>query len=218
MIETIFENADYIVLNKPSGVLTVPARFADKDPRPVLGRILETHLNIQIFPVHRLDFEVSGLVMFAKNAKAHSQANQWFENKRVIKTYSALTTGPSLDHIPQVYRPNWDVVEPSINRALEWKSKILKGKKRSYYSEQGKPSITRARCVKSLSECWQWELQPVTGRSHQLRLELSQHGFPILGDELYGSPVKFSEGAIALKAFKLEFLDQQLPTIELPLL
>lgn len=218
-LKFVFEDLNYVIVDKTSGVLSVPGRFQEKDQRDVLGLELQKKLGLQIFPVHRLDFEVSGLVMFAKNAKAHAQANHWFEHKLVQKTYRALTSGPMLSHLPLEVRVKAKVAEAQIGQELIWKSLLLKGKKRAYTHPQGKPSETWARCMGKSSEGYhQWDLRPITGRSHQLRVELSQRGYPIVGDKLYGSDVDYKPEAIALQAYKLEFLENQLPTIEIPTL
>jgi tRNA pseudouridine32 synthase / 23S rRNA pseudouridine746 synthase len=180
-----------VIINKEAGVLSVPSRMPDSDPRPVAGRFLQDQLGIQIFPVHRIDFEVSGILMFAKTKQAHTVANSWFENKLVKKTYRALTTG----EVPQA-------------KEFEWKSKILRGKKRAYESPVGKMSITLAKCLGTQegSKYLRWELNPVTGRSHQLRFDLARHGFPIVGDGLYGSLAEFTaKDAIALHAQSILF-------------
>lgn len=174
---------------KPAGWLTTPAR-EKTDPRPCLGRELQTELGIQIFPVHRLDFEVSGLVLFAKNSHAHKVAQRWFEHGTVIKTYRAETAPSSAITPPE----QW----------VEWKSKMLRGKRRAYISPQGKECVTRARVIATEGERWIWELQPLTGRPHQLRVELANHGCPILGDVLYGG-LPLEENRIALHAFHLDF-------------
>ena len=185
MIDIVFENQHFVICDKPSGVLSTPSRFEADDQRGCLGTALQDSLKIQIYPVHRLDFEVSGLVMYAKNADAHRKANSWFENKQVFKTYTALTTGQDFSHIPSNV-PNARLkidLQPGMN--FEWKSRILRGKRRAFESEQGKPSLTLATYIGvTTSEYHQWDLHPVTGRSHQLRFDLSRHGFPIVGDKL----------------------------------
>ncbi|RYZ81171.1 MAG: RNA pseudouridine synthase, partial [Proteobacteria bacterium] len=159
----------------------------------------------QIYPVHRLDFEVSGLVLFAKNAKSHSAANGWFENRQVSKTYLAITELQNYAHIP----PN--IPNPRIPVATvpgndhEWKSLLLRGKRRAYEHASGKPSQTIARVLASTKKHVLWQLHPKTGRPHQLRYELGRHGFPICGDALYGSNVVFSPGGIALRSSAIDF-------------
>lgn len=193
-MKILFQNENFVALEKPSGWLTTPARFGDQDPRPVLGLELQKLLGQQIFPVHRLDFEVSGLVLFALNAKAHSEANSLFEAKKVQKTYQALTE-------------NKNPYAPQIGDTVEWKSRILRGKKRAFESPHGKPSLTVAQFVGPGETGLRWILKPVTGRSHQLRFDLSRHGYPILGDVLYGA-VSRSENEICLRSLSLQFNDQ----------
>jgi tRNA pseudouridine32 synthase / 23S rRNA pseudouridine746 synthase len=200
-MKILFQNDFFVAVDKPSGWLTTPARFGDKDPRPVLGLELQKELKLQIFPVHRLDFEVSGLVLYALNAKAHSQANTLFESKQVQKTYQALTE-------------NKNPTAPDTGREFEWKSRILRGKKRAFESPHGKPSLTRATCLGTrglggFGAGLGWELRPLTGRSHQLRFDLFRHGFSIKGDVLYGAqdPVRH-QNEIALRSIRIQFQDQ----------
>lgn len=187
-IRRVFENDNWLVAHKPAGWLTTPAREKD-DPRPCLGRQLQEEVGRQIYPVHRLDFEVAGLVLFAKTAEAHKVGQRWFETGAVIKTYRARTVKGR---------------EPAPNEWAEWRTKLLRGKRRAYFSPQGKESVTRARVVDARAEFWLWELQPLTGRPHQLRVELARNGSPILGDELYGGP-KGEPNRIELQAVALNF-------------
>jgi tRNA pseudouridine32 synthase/23S rRNA pseudouridine746 synthase len=189
--KTIFENSHFIIVDKAAMVLSVPSRLGEKDERPCLGHILEADLKCQIFPVHRLDFEVQGLIMYAKTKEAHRSGNAWFENKMIEKTYVALTS-----------KENKPVEK--MNEKFQWQCSLLRGKKRAYESPQGKKSITTGILIEQLSRGnYRWHLNPITGRSHQLRFELFRHGHPIIGDELYGSSEKFSESGIALRAFEI---------------
>jgi tRNA pseudouridine32 synthase / 23S rRNA pseudouridine746 synthase len=188
----LVENKDFIAVDKPAGWLSTPSRLGEKDPRHCLGVELQKQLGTQLFPVHRLDEEVSGVMLFARNAQAHKSANLWFESRSVHKTYEALTSG-----VPD---PTWDV-----GQRIEWKSLLLRGKKRAYESPHGKESITIAIWKGEQKGMLTWILQPLTGRPHQIRVELARHGFPILGDELYGSKEKYLDGAIALRAVELDF-------------
>lgn len=190
----VFENEFFIVVDKNALVLSVPARAGEKDERLVLGHLLEKNLGIKIYPVHRLDYEVQGMIMFAKTASAHKAANAWFEKKEVHKTYVALTS--PLKEVKDVFK---------VGESYEWKCRLLRGKKRAYESPHGKESFTTAHLVSVENQIFHWELNPITGRSHQLRYELFRHGHPIIGDELYSSPEKFIETGIALRAFKIDF-------------
>ncbi len=210
MIDIVFENSHVVVCDKASGVLSTPSRFEEDDARLCLGTALQEHLKIQIYPVHRLDFEVSGLVMYAKTTEAHRKANAWFEKKQVHKTYRALTTGQDFAHIPANVGNPRAPIELQEGAHFEWKSLLLRGKRRAYEHAQGKPSLTLAtylgEVVREQGRLLQWDLQPVTGRSHQLRFDLSCHGFPIVGDSLYGSKVSWlSENSIALRSYKIDF-------------
>jgi 23S rRNA-/tRNA-specific pseudouridylate synthase len=194
--KTVFENEHFIIVDKAPMVLSVYPRM--EDGRVVLGKVLEDDLGIKIYPVHRLDYEVQGLVMYAKTAEAHKVANGWFENKQVEKTYRALSTKLSSD----VLRP----FEFELNTEYLWKSMLLKGKKRAYESPHGKSSLTKVKLLKNENGRFSFDLNPVTGRSHQLRFELFSHGYPILGDELYSSTESFPVG-IALRAYRINFLN-----------
>lgn len=198
-IEVIFEDENFIVVNKEPQVLSVPSRIGKNDKRRILGIELQDFLNKKIFPVHRLDFEVSGLILYAKNIKASILANGWFEKKIIYKTYHALTT--TIED-----QEKWLSVFPQ-----SWKSLLVRGKKRTFQAEYGKESITHviSATVERNQNTIRWQLQPITGRSHQLRYELSSRGFKILGDELYGyektiHPNWLIKG-IALECIGLEF-------------
>jgi tRNA pseudouridine32 synthase/23S rRNA pseudouridine746 synthase len=190
----IFDNTHFVIVDKNALVLSVPSREGESESRPVLGKILESDLGIPLYPVHRLDFEVQGLIIFAKNPISHKAANAWFEKKEVHKSYVAMT------------RPIEAGVSFIAGENFEWKSKLLRGKKRTYESPHGKDSKTLA-FLSRIDEkgIFHWELNPVTGRSHQLRFELFKHGHPIIGDKLYSSNELFTEGGIALRAFKIDF-------------
>lgn len=212
MIKIVFENSNFVVCDKPSGVLSTPSRFEEDDARLCLGSALQEHLKIQIYPVNRLDFEVSGLVMYAKNPEAHRKGNAWFELKQVQKTYRALTSAQDFSHIPDNVSNPRTPFKSSVGQQFEWKSLLLRGKRRAYEHAQGKPSLTRVTHLGELSKngitFLQWDLQPITGRPHQLRFEMSRHGFPIVGDRLYGSTHGWlTEHSIALRSYEIDFTD-----------
>jgi tRNA pseudouridine32 synthase/23S rRNA pseudouridine746 synthase len=171
LVNVLFENDHVIAVDKKSGWLTTPARDP-QDSRPCLGRELQAQIGRQIYPVHRLDFEVSGIVLFAKTAEAHRISQKWFEECLIDKMYLAETIAGKT-----AAPMEW----------VEWTAKILRGKKRTFASPHGQESLTKARVVR-LGPTWFWELSPVTGRPHQLRWALANFGTPIVGDTLYGGP------------------------------
>lgn len=199
----VFRQGEWVAVDKPAGWLSVPSRFEKNDPRPVLGRLLEKHLRARLFPIHRLDQEVGGLVLFASSEEAQRRANRWFETRAVQKTYQALSGERDFSHWPaDLRRADGDVPE---NEDHEWRCRILRGKRRSYEHPKGDPSVTIARRLpRDADGRLRWLLRPQTGRPHQLRFEMSRHGFPIVGDKLYGSGAAWDDG-IALRAVRLDF-------------
>ena len=222
MIELVFENENFIVCDKPGEVLSVPDRLGAASDRSCLGIELEKIKKIKIFPVHRLDFEVSGLIIYAKNSVAHKKSQMWFENKLIHKTYRGVSLEQNFDHTkkwPEKIRAGFNpqIFKPEPGQKFIWTSQIARGKKRSYQSPHGEWAETHAELVsyekptathheKSILF---WNLSPVTGKSHQLRFEMAQHGFPILGDQLYGSEMALDRvlwpfDGIGLRAISLD--------------
>ena len=193
VVKIVFENDRFLAVDKPAGYLSIPSRAGKADLRPCLHQLLESQAGKKILPVHRLDVEVSGLVLFAKDAQAHRDANGWFESRSIKKSYEAWSEGAA---------PPTD--EPQL-----WESLLVRGKRRTFESPHGKPSVTRAFWLRSRNlngaQIQVWRLEPLTGRSHQLRVELAKRGNPIVGDKLYGAVSSFHGGAIALRAVKVSF-------------
>ena len=178
----LFEDADVVVLDKPAGTPTIPDRFGSDSVKDRLER----ERGEKLWVVHRLDREVGGVLVFARNADAHRALSMAFEQHRVEKTYEAVTEG----------------VPPEV-ASVRWENILLRGKKRSYASPHGKVAITDATCLGTTGQGWlRWSLRPLTGRNHQLRVHLSLAGYPIVGDALYGSTTLWPAG-IALRAVRL---------------
>lgn len=204
-MNVLFENEHFIALDKPAGWLSVVSRDKD-DPRPCLATQLQAKSAGQnrIWPCHRLDVEVSGLILFAKNSEAHRAANKWFEDHTIQKIYEALTELP-------VERESRAKLEAALNKSVTWRSIIARGKKRAYESAHGKEAITHAELLEidgTLSDgtrFWHWHLKPQTGRPHQLRFELFKRQMPVIGDKLYSSNVSFTMSGIALRSIALSF-------------
>lgn len=191
----VFENKDFLAVDKRPGFLSVPSRLGEADSRPCEMKHWSTSLGIRLWAVHRLDEEVSGILLFAKTPEAHRFANTWFERKEIKKLYEALTEEVQSQ-------------EPGVK--FLWKSTLLRGKKRAYERNFGKEAVTEAILLKSEASLpahrSEWKLSPLTGRSHQLRFEMSKQGYPICGDSLYGSQIKLKKpSTIALRAVELDF-------------
>lgn len=143
-MKIVFQNEHFVAVDKDSGVLTTPSRFESDDGRVVLGRELEKELSTQIYPVHRLDFEVSGITLFALNEKAHAAANIVFEKRQVQKTYQALCC--KLLVPPTSFQKDlFHLVNPQIGESFIWKCMLMRGKRRAYENAHGKLSVTKAK-------------------------------------------------------------------------
>ncbi len=196
-IKIILKNQHFVVIDKPCEILSVPSRMGTADPRPVAGIMVQGLLSTKIFPVHRLDEAVSGLLIFALTAEAQRAGNRWFEHHEIVKTYAALTSADI---------PNEFMSHGPDTAWGTWTCKLAKGKKRAFIAPHGKDSVTHFRLIyRRSSEPSLWHLQPATGRSHQLRFEMAKHMMPIDGDKLYGSNVPSKSGmGIDLRSFHLD--------------
>jgi tRNA pseudouridine32 synthase / 23S rRNA pseudouridine746 synthase len=147
-----------------------------------------------------LDAEVSGVILFATSAEFHRAANLAFEHKKIKKTYQAFTSvGPF-----------------TKGQSVLWKSKLLRGKKRTFEAPYGKDSLTEGVVIHKTSSHLEWHLNPVTGRAHQLRFELFKNNCPILGDKLYGSQLAWNQPGIALRAIQIDFPQDFISSWDLP--
>ena len=168
-----------LVADKPAGLLTVPGRGDTSTPLSALVRELAP----DALPVHRLDRDTSGAVVFALTRAAHRALNAVFEGRRVEKTYLALCLGavPSqtidLPLCP-ARRSGMRVAENHEKGALPARTEVAP-KERYGAPGSGEPA---SRCA-SLTLC---ELRPRTGRTHQLRVHLAAVGHPLLVDPRYG--------------------------------
>jgi tRNA pseudouridine32 synthase/23S rRNA pseudouridine746 synthase len=173
----IYADDALLVLDKPAGLLSVPGRGPDKQD------CLSSQVQQQ-FPdalvVHRLDMATSGLMVMARGASHQRTLNDAFAVRTVHKTYTAVVNG-NLDAPISAWQ------EISLAIMLDWPNRPL----RVIDPLHGKPSVTRWRLLAhDASACnTRVLLEPVTGRSHQLRVHMKAIGHPILGDALY-APAK----------------------------
>ncbi len=195
-LRVVAESASAIAVDKPAGWLTIPGRRGDEDPRPVLVHAVGERTGGKVFIVHRLDREVSGVVLFAKTAEAHRTLSVLFESREVSKRYEAWTEGepPAVGVAPQT-----------------WEGWLIRGKRRVHEAAsegKGKWSRTVATFLGTVVRegriLLRWQLRPETGRPHQLRVQAAARGFPIAGDALYGSNAPFRPDEIALRAVAIE--------------
>jgi len=186
-LETVFADDDYIVFNKPSGLLSVPGRGIEKADC-VASYARQKYGQAHI--VHRLDMDTSGLIVLARTDLARRHLARAFQARQIIKHYQALVSGIPTAASGTIDQP---IARYSRQRPLR-------------HLEAG--GLSAKTCWKKLeadadSQICRVHLQPETGRSHQLRLHMKSIGHPVLGDPLYGDPSTFSR--LALHACYLSF-------------
>lgn len=178
----VFQDENLIAINKPSGMLTIPDRMGNIS----LKNYLQDSFG-EIFTVHRLDKDTSGIVVFAKNEIAHKQLSQLFEGREVEKYYQGLVIGKPAIPEGTIDTP---IMEHPVTKGL-----MVTNKK-------GKPSQTDYKVMETF-RFFSWvEFQIHTGRTHQIRVHMKHLGHAIVCDELYGDgkPVLLSS---LKKKFKL---------------
>ena len=180
-----------LVLNKPSGLPVLPEGW-DKDA-PYLVKMLEEQYG-KIWVVHRLDKITSGVMVFARNAEAHRALNHQFEYHEVRKIYHAIANGV----------PQWDekIAKHPLRVNVGHRHRTIVDAK------MGKPAETRFKVLIRYPAHALLEAQPVTGRTHQVRVHAYALGFPLLGDALYGA---LDSGLVARPALHAYSLTLRLP-------
>ncbi len=189
--DLLFANEELLLINKPSGLLSVPGRGPDKQDCAI-------HRVQQLYPealiVHRLDMATSGLLLLARGTAMQRSLSMAFEARRIHKRYVALLTGEL---------PGLTEGEVDLPLITDWPNRP-----RQMVDHQiGKPSLTRYRIQSRGFGRTRVELEPVTGRTHQLRVHMLALGHPIIGDTLYGAQ---TEDRMYLHACLLELPDWDL--------
>lgn len=162
----ITEDEHIVALNKPSGVLTIPDRQGNISLKNYLQQVYG-----EIFTVHRLDKDTSGIVVFAKNEQAHKQLSQLFEGRDVEKYYLGFVLGKFAE-------PS-GTIDAGIMEHPVTKGTMVVNKK-------GKPSVTDYGVLETF-RFFSWvQFRIHTGRTHQIRVHMKHAGHPIVCDELYG--------------------------------
>jgi tRNA pseudouridine32 synthase / 23S rRNA pseudouridine746 synthase len=181
----IHADNELLVLDKPAGLLSVPGRGPENQDC-LSARAQLTYPDARV--VHRLDMATSGLMVMARGIEAQRRLNRCFEQRRVRKRYVAVVVGELCSPLPD---NGWNTIDLPL--ILDW----LARPRSKVDHAIGKPSLTRWRLAPDsapVAGSTRLELEPVTGRSHQLRVHLMALGFPIVGDPLYASE---SEEAMA---------------------
>ena len=212
----IEENDNFIVLNKPSGLLSIP----DREGKETSLKVMLKEKYAEIFTVHRLDKDTSGLIVFAKNEEMHRHLSLQFENRLTEKIYLGLVIGSPSPPVGSIDAP---IAEHPVQRGL------------MVINRRGKDSLTDYEVEQDYG-IYSWvKFRIHTGRTHQIRIHMKNLGYPIVCDPLYGdgkplllsslkSKFKLSRkeeeerpimGRLALHAYQLKFETPDGKTVQL---
>jgi tRNA pseudouridine32 synthase/23S rRNA pseudouridine746 synthase len=201
-LDLVYCDESLVVANKPPGLLSVPGRGMDKTDS-LASRVQ------QEFPdalsVHRLDMSTSGLLVFARGADMHRRLSHLFRERKVKKYYIALVAG-------KITIPHGEIDLPL---SADWPNRP----RQKVDFAIGKPSLTRYRVLSTPQNSMRHfihpegqsftasrvELEPVTGRTHQLRVHMAAIGHPVLGDGLYGGSARNAAERLLLHARAISF-------------
>lgn len=196
-IEIIYEDSDIIVVNKPKGMVVHPA---NGNPDGTLVNAIMAHcedslsgIGGEIRPgiVHRIDKDTSGLLVIAKNDKAHINLSEQIKNRQVNKIYVALVKGIISEN------------EATINMPI---GRSKKDRKKMAVDKNGKEAVTHFKVIKRYNKYTYIKVKIDTGRTHQIRVHMSNIGYPIVGDIVYSNGKNdFGIEGQMLHAKELEF-------------
>ena len=179
--EIIFENEHFVAINKPAGMLSIPDR---KGEEPSLKSWLREKYG-NIFTVHRLDRETSGVIVFAKDEATHKFLSEAFEHRDVEKLYQGLVQG-------SLATPTGSIDQPIMEHPAKPGTMVI--------NRRGKESLTDYEVVEDMGLYSLVQFRIHTGRTHQIRVHMQSLGHPIVCDELYGDP-----RPILISSFKRNF-------------
>ena len=194
--DILYEDDHMVVVNKPSGLLSIPDRFGDKES--MAGLLQEKYG--QIFIVHRLDRETSGVLCYALTEQAHRHLSIQFEKHTADKYYLALLEGALHHEEGEINKPIGE--HPTVSGKMA----IVRN---------GKPSLTFYRVLERYQHFTLAEANIKTGRMHQIRVHFQSISYPLAVDKFYGRRDKIFLSEIKGKKFKLgKFSEEERPLLE----
>lgn len=174
-LSILYVDQDILVVDKPSGLLSVPGKSLEH--RDCLETRVRTQFN-GVLLVHRLDMDTSGVMIFGLNKNSQRDLSLQFEKRTTEKTYEARVVGV-------ISEDSGCIDLPLI---VDWPNRPLQ----MVDLENGKQAKTDWRVIKREADSTRIELNPKTGRSHQLRVHMLEMGHPIIGDRFYGTDYEIS--------------------------
>ncbi|MGY6649010.1 RluA family pseudouridine synthase [Wenyingzhuangia sp. IMCC45574] len=196
-LQILFEDNHIIVINKRAGDITQGDKTGDKPLSEVVKEYIKDKYNkpgnVYLGVVHRLDRPTSGIVIFAKTSKALERLNKDLRDKKIHKTYWAVTNKKG---VPK---------KQTLTNFLVKNPKNNKSRTCSENTPNSKKAILHYELIKELDNYQLFEITLETGRHHQIRVQLSSIGCIIKGDLKYGAPRSNKDGSIHLHSRKIEF-------------
>jgi 23S rRNA pseudouridine1911/1915/1917 synthase len=196
--DILYEDNHLIAVNKRAGDIVQIDETGDEPLDEQVKKYIAKKYNKPggafLGVVHRLDRPVSGVILFAKTSKALERMNAVFKNREVRKTYFAVVRKKPA--IPQGNLVHWLIKNPNKNVVTPYNTEV-QGSQRSELNYK---------LLGEVNGFYLIQVNPITGRSHQIRVQLSTLGCPIVGDNKYGYPRGSKKGSICLHARKLEFI------------
>jgi 23S rRNA pseudouridine1911/1915/1917 synthase len=196
-LNVIYEDNDIIIINKEKGMVVHPGNGNPDGTlaNAIMARCKDSLSGIggEIRPgiVHRIDKDTSGIIIVAKNDKAHLNISEQIKEHKTTKTYLALVRGR--------VKENEATIDMPIGRSK-------KDRKKMAVDKYGKKAVTHFKVLKRYSDCTLLEVVIETGRTHQIRVHLSEIGYPIIGDYTYSNGKnRFDVEGQMLHAYKIKF-------------
>jgi 23S rRNA pseudouridine1911/1915/1917 synthase len=197
-LNVVYEDNHLIVINKPSGILVQGDSTGDKPLVEYAKDYVKEKYNkpgaVFMGVVHRLDRPVSGLVVFARTSKALERMNKIFADRKVQKTYWAITRQKTRPETGKL--KHWLIKDPAKNTTKAY-AEMVNGAKLAELNYRYLGTLNRHHLI---------EVKPITGRPHQIRVQLAAIGCPIRGDIKYGFKQPNTDASIHLHARKLYFI------------
>src|ERR1700685_3320891 len=188
-IPVLYEDADCLVFNKPSGLLVIPT---DKNEDHTLVNVVnhQQGANGQLYPAHRLDRDTTGVILFAKGKDNQQKLMQFFKDKQVNKTYIAFVHGRVAEARGKIRIPIKDFHQRKFARHLPAQSALTHYEVKDYYKD-----FTVVKVM------------PITGRTNQIRIHFTKIGHPLVGEDKYAFRRDFALRfrRTALHALRLEW-------------